>query len=126
MELGEWLQCMQIADAQPRMTAGESPQRADGHSSAGFGAPVLGGLGEAASWGIPRRASFASSDQFGGLTSMGSVAASEDDLAPSRAALPPLSTLPRISREGALFACHVPQRRMHLCAGIRASVSFII
>lgn len=90
---------LQVADAQPRGAyTGESPLRADCQSSVGPGGSAAG-LGGHVPGGIPRRNSYASSDAFGGHLSLGSVAGSEE-LAPPRTALPPLSALPRISREG--------------------------
>jgi hypothetical protein len=86
--------CMQVADVQPRHSHCESPQRAD-HSSIGFGGSALGGQVMS---GLRRHSSFASSDAFGGLQSIGSVAGSDEER--QRVALPPLSTLPRVSREG--------------------------
>lgn len=51
---------------------------------------------------LPRRASFGSSEAFGGGVSAMSVAGSDDESASQvRAALPPLASLPRISRDGA-------------------------
>jgi hypothetical protein len=93
---------MQVVELHSRHGLCESPLRADNHSSIGFGGSALGGH---AMSGMHRHSSFASSDAFAGLQSIGSVAGSDDE--PPRVALPPLSTLPRISREGLPLLTHV-------------------
>lgn len=72
---------------------------------------------------LARRASFGSSEAFG--ASAMSIAGSDDDTASqARAALPPLASLPRISRDGALRGPHWSSRRgWHECSGLACKLA---
>lgn len=72
---------------------------------------------------LARRASFGSSEAFG--ASAMSIAGSDDDTASqARAALPPLASLPRISRDGALRELYwSPGQGWHECSGLACKVA---